>query len=119
MQSTITGRHLEITPALQDYVEAKLARLARHHEPPTSAQVVLSVQKLEHKAEGILQISGETVYADAVEADMYAAIDALADKLDRQLKRHKEKRSEHSATPVSRLDEFEGPSRHGNRRKRA
>ena len=99
MQSTITGRHLEITDALRDYVEAKLTRLDRHHEPPTSAQIVLSVEKLDQKAEAILHVSGETIFADAVDTDMYAAIDALADKIDRQLRRHKEKRAEHHATP--------------------
>lgn len=116
MQSTITGRHLEITPALQDYVQTKLSRLERHHEPPTSAQMILTVEKLDHKAEGILQISGETVYAEAVEGDMYAAIDALADKLDRQLRRHKERRTKHHATPTSRLDGMDGQP---PRRKRA
>ncbi|MGH7057901.1 MAG: ribosome hibernation-promoting factor, HPF/YfiA family, partial [Acetobacteraceae bacterium] len=86
MQSTITGRHLDITPALKDYVESKLERLERHHEPPTSVQVILTVEKLDHKAEGILRVSGETVYAESTDANMYAAIDALADKLDRQLR---------------------------------
>jgi putative sigma-54 modulation protein len=105
MNSTITGRHLEITPALKGYVNEKLERLERHHAPPTSAQVILTVEKLDRKAEGILQISGETVFADAVDGDMYAAIDALADKLDRQLRRHKEQRSNHHVTPSSRLDD--------------
>jgi len=103
MQSTITGRHMEITQALRDYVETKLERLDRHHEPPTSAQVILTVEKLDQKAEGILHVAGETIFADAVDSDMYAAIDALADKLDRQLRRHKERRTDHHATPVSRL----------------
>lgn len=103
MQSTITGRHLEVTPALKSYIESKLARLERHHEPPTSAQVILTVEKLSQKAEGILHVAGETVYAEAVEEDMYAAIDSLADKLDRQLRRHKERRTEHHATPTARL----------------
>ncbi|MGH8274153.1 MAG: ribosome hibernation-promoting factor, HPF/YfiA family [Gammaproteobacteria bacterium] len=107
MNSTITGRHVEITPALKAYVEEKLERLERHHAPPTSAQIILDVEKLDHKAEGILQISGETVYADAVEGDMYAAIDALTDKLDRQLKRHKEQRTRRHVTPSSRLSEEE------------
>ncbi|MGH8161544.1 MAG: ribosome hibernation-promoting factor, HPF/YfiA family [Gammaproteobacteria bacterium] len=116
MNSTITGRHLEITPALKDYVNTKLERLQRHHAPPTSAQVVLTVDKLDHKAEGILQISGETVVAEAVDADMYAAIDALADKLDRQLRRHKEQRSDHHVMPSSRLADSD---LRGERRKRA
>ncbi len=103
MQNTITGRHVEITPALKDYVESKFERLERHHEPPTSAQVILTVEKLDHKAEAIVHVAGETVYAEAVDADMYAAIDALADKLDRQLRRHKERKTEHHATPLGRM----------------
>lgn len=115
MQSNITGRHIEITPALKDYVDTKINRLDRRHGPFISAQIVLDVEKLDHKAEGILQVSGEKIFADAVNPDMYAAIDALADKLDRQIKRHKEQRVKHHATPVSRLpeDAFE------ERRKRA
>lgn len=105
MQNTITGRHIEVTPALKEYVNTKLERLERHHEPPTSTQMILAVEKLNHKAEGIMKISGETICAKAVEGDMYAAIDAVADKLDRQLKRHKEMRSSHHATPVSRLSD--------------
>lgn len=106
MQSTITGRHMEVTPALKNYVSTKLARLERHHVPPTTTtQVILAVEKLDHKAEAIMKVSGETVCAKAVKNDMYAAIDALMDKLDRQLIRHKEQRSRHHATPVSRLSE--------------
>lgn len=97
MQITITGRHVELTDALRNYVENKFERLQRHHEPPTSAQVILTVEKLAQKAEGILQVRGETVYADATEGDMYAAIDALTDKLDRQLKKHKERQTDHHA----------------------
>lgn len=103
MQSTITGRHLDVTPALRDYVNSKLARLERHHEPPTSTQVILSVENLDHKAEAILQLRGDTVYAEASQPDMYAAIDVLADRLDRQLLRHKERRTDHHATPAARL----------------
>lgn len=102
MQSKITGRHLEITPALKDYVETKLARLERHHEPPTSVQIILAVEKLDQKAEAIVHVAGGTVFADAVEQDMYAAIDALADKLDRQLRRHKERRTDHHAVSSAR-----------------
>lgn len=103
MQNTITGRHLEVTSALKDYINTKLARLERHHEPPTSSQVILSVENLDHKAEAILQLRGETVYAEASESDMYAAIDVLADRLDRQLLKHKERRTDHHATPAARL----------------
>lgn len=103
MQITITGRHVDVTPALKNYVDAKFDRLRRHHEPPTSAQVILTVEKVSHKAEAILHLAGETVFAEATEEDMYAAIDALADKLDRQLRRHKERQSDHHSTPVARI----------------
>lgn len=103
MQNTITGRHLEITPALKDYVNTKLARLERHYDPAPPAQVVLSVENLDHKAEAILQVKGETLFAEALKSDMYAAIDILADRLDRQLLKHKERRTQHHATSPARL----------------
>lgn len=105
MQSTITGRHIEVTPALKDHVNNKLARLERHHEPPASMQVILAVEKRNHKAEGIMNIAGKPVCAKAVKSDMYTAIDALMDKLDRQLIRQKEQRTQRRATPVSRLSD--------------
>ncbi len=108
MQTSITGRHIELTPALRNYVNNRLERLDRHHEPPTSAQIVLTVNKLDHKVEAKLQLAGKTVYAEAVDRDMYAAIDALADKLDRQLVRHKERRTDHQAVSTSRLRRTEG-----------
>ncbi|HEB81082.1 MAG TPA: ribosome-associated translation inhibitor RaiA [Chromatiales bacterium] len=95
MQIDLTGHHIDITPALREYVDSKMQRLERHFDHVTDTHVVLSVEKLRHKAEATLQISGATVHADATDEDMYAAIDALADKLDRQLKRRKEKISDH------------------------
>jgi putative sigma-54 modulation protein len=103
MHNTITGRHLEITPALKTYVNTKLARLERHHDPATSTQVILSVENLDHKAEAILQLAGETLFAEATAPDMYAAIDVLADRLDRQLLKYKERQTNHHATPAVRL----------------
>ncbi len=95
MQIDLTGHHIDITPALREYVDSKMQRLERHFDRVADTHVVLSVEKLRHKAEATLQISGATVHADATDEDMYAAIDALADKLDRQIKRHKEKISDH------------------------
>ncbi len=103
MHNTITGRHLEITPALKTYVDTKLARLERHHDPATSTQVILSVENLDHKAEAILKLTGETLFAEATAPDMYAAIDVLADRLDRQLLKYKERQTNHHATPAIRL----------------
>ena len=95
MQINVTGHHVDVTEALLSYVKTKFERLERHCDIVTQAHVVLTVEKLDQKAEATLHVSGGNLYADAVQADMYAAIDALADKLDRQLKRHKEKLSDH------------------------
>ncbi len=95
MQINLSGHHIEVSPALRDYVNNKLQRLERHIDNVTNAHVVLSIDKLQQKAEATVHISGASVFADAVHEDMYAAIDALTDKLDRQIKRHKEKRTQH------------------------
>lgn len=95
MQTTLTGHHVDITTSLRNYVNDKMERLERHFDQVSDVHVILSVEKLRHKAEATLHISGSNVYADAVEEDMYAAIDGLIDKLDRQVKKHKEKTSNH------------------------
>ncbi len=91
MQINLTGHHVEITQALRDYVHDKLERVERHFENVTSVQVILSVEKLRQKAEATIYVAGNAIFADAVQEDMYAAIDALIDKIDRQIKKHKEK----------------------------
>lgn len=91
MQIKLSGHHVEITPALQGYVNDKLERIERHFDNVTSAQVILSVDKLVQKAEITIHVAGNELFADAVDEDMYAAIDALSDKIDRQIKKHKEK----------------------------
>lgn len=91
MQLDVSGHHVDVSQALRDYVKTKFSRLRRHVDIATHAHVILTVEKLDQKAEATVHVSGGNLFADAVEADMYAAIDALADKLDRQLKRHKEK----------------------------
>lgn len=95
MQIQVTGHHVDVTPALRNYVSSKFERLARHFEKAHDAHVVLTVEKLRQKAEATIQLTGETVFADAEAADMYAAIDELVDKLDRQIKKHKEKLTSH------------------------
>ncbi len=95
MQLNVTGHHIDITDSLQNYVEDKMERLERHFDNVTNAHVILSVEKLRHKAEATIHISGADVYADSEEEDMYAAIDSLVDKLDRQIKKHKEKLTDH------------------------
>lgn len=91
MQVNITGHHVELTDALRDYVNEKLARLERHYDNITTVQVTLSIEKERHQAACTLHAAGADLHADAENGDMYAAIDALADKLDRQLVKHKEK----------------------------
>ena len=97
MQINITGHHVEITPAIRDYIHDKLQRIERHFENATDIHFILTVEKLEQKAEANLNVSGNTLHAHAVEEDMYAAIDSLMDKLDRQVRKHKEKITDHHA----------------------
>ncbi|MDX9875572.1 MAG: ribosome-associated translation inhibitor RaiA [Spongiibacteraceae bacterium] len=91
MQITVSGHHVEVTPALRDYVHNKLGRLQRHFDNITATDVVLTVEKLVQRAEATVHVAGNDLFATSESQDMYAAIDLLADKLDRQLIRHKEK----------------------------
>jgi len=95
MQINITGHHVDITPALRAYVEEKLERLERHFDNITNAHVILEIEKDRQKAEATINVSRGRVYADSEDENMYAAIDSLADKLDRQIKKHKEKLKDH------------------------
>jgi putative sigma-54 modulation protein len=91
MQLTISGHHLEITAALHAYVQSKLERLERHNDRITQVSVILSVEKLIQKAEATVHANGVELFAESEHDDLYAAIDALADKLDRQLIKRKER----------------------------
>ena len=95
MNLNLSGHHLVITPAIRDYVQSKLIRVTRHFDHVIDVTVVLSVDKLRQHVTANLHISGKDIHAECVEPDMYAAIDALADKLDRQVKKHKEKLTHH------------------------
>jgi putative sigma-54 modulation protein len=103
MQLNVTGHHVDVTSPLKDYVEKKLDRIVRHSDKVIDVHCILTVEKLRHKAEATVMLAGGAVYADAVEQDMYAAIDALADKLDRRVKKHKEKLSDHHATEAQKV----------------
>lgn len=94
MQLSISGHHIDVTPALRNYVTGKLTKLERHYDHITNMHVVLSVEKLDQKAEATAHITGAELFADATSNDLYAAIDMLADKLDRQIVKHKEKLSD-------------------------
>ena len=95
MQMTISGHHLDVTDPIRDYVTNKLSKLERHSEAITSVSVILTVDKLSQKAEATIHVTGGDLFANAEHDDLYAAIDALSDKLDRQLIKHKEKHRGH------------------------
>ena len=100
MQINITGHHLKVTTPLKLYVEKKFERLTRHFGHVLNIHVVLTVEKLIHTAEASLQVRGNKIFADASNAGMYAAVDALVDKLDRQIVKHKEKSKDHHQSDV-------------------
>jgi putative sigma-54 modulation protein len=95
MQISISGHHMDITHALKEYVDNKFSRLERHFDYMINIHVILTVEKERQKAEATILIRHGNVYADTENDDMYSAIDSLVDKLDRQLKKHKEKITDH------------------------
>ena len=97
MPFDITGPHVEVTEPMRDYVVSKLDKIERHFDLVSDVHCILTVEKLRHKAEATVSVNGARIYADATEDDMYAAIDGLADKLERQVRKHKEKLVDHHA----------------------
>ena len=95
MNLKVSGHHLDITPAIQGYIEEKLARISRHVDQVMEVDIILSVEKLDQKIEAKVHLSGKDLYCESVDADMYAAIDGLADKLDRAVLKYKEKLADH------------------------
>ena len=93
MNINLTGRHLEITPAIREHVTAKLGKINRHFDNLIDINVILSVDKLKQKAEATVHMSGKTVFAEADDTNLYVAIDNLVDLLDRQIIKHKDKNS--------------------------
>jgi len=91
MQIIVSGQQMDVTPSLREYTNQKLARVGRHLDRAVSTSVVLQVEHHQHKAEATLVTKGTALHANAHGEDMYAAIDSLADKLDRQARRHKDK----------------------------
>lgn len=98
MQLNLTGHHVDITDALRDYVTTKLERLERHFDHVTNVHVILSVEKMRQKAEATINMKGNNIFAECEDENMYAAIDALIDKLDSQVRKHKEKVTDHRRT---------------------
>lgn len=95
MQINLSGHHIDLSDALRDYVHNKLAKLERHFGHVTNVHVVLTSESKVKKAEASVNVAGGKLFADATNGDMYAAIDALVDKLDRQIIKHKEKLTDH------------------------
>ncbi len=91
MNLHMTGHHLDVTPALRDYVTAKMDRINRHFDHVIDVNIILSVDKLRQKIEANVHLSGKDIFVECIDEDMYAAIDMLVDKLDRQIIKHKEK----------------------------
>lgn len=104
MNLSVSGHHLDITPALRTYVEDKMLRVTRHFDHVIDAHVVLSVDKLRQKAEVTLHVRGKDIHCACEESDLYAAIDLLADKLDRQVLKYKGKREAKTDEAPKRAD---------------
>ena len=104
MRVNLSGHHVDVTPALRSYVERKLGRVLRRIDPVIEVQCTLTGDKLRHCAESTVYIRGAAIHASAVSDDMYAAIDAMSDKLDRQVRKHKEKLTDHHARENGKRD---------------
>ena len=103
MNLHLTGRHLEITPSIREYVLGKLGRINRHFDHVIDVTVVMTVEKLDQRVEASVHLSGKDIHVEAHDGDMYAAIDGLIDKLDRQVLRHKERFSPRHAAGAKRI----------------
>ena len=109
MNLTISGHHLDVTPALREYVLTKLDRVTRHFDQVVDISVLLTVEKLKEKerrqkAEVTLHVKGKDIFVEQSHEDLYAAIDQLMDKLDRQVCRHKDKLQDHHHPATKRLE---------------
>ena len=104
MNLHLSGHHIDVTPAMRDYVTSKFNRITRHFDQVIDVNVILSVEKLKQKIEANVHLSGKQIFVECHDADMYAAIDALVDKLDRQILKHKEKNFEHRGGRVGGRD---------------
>ena len=101
MNLHVSGHQLAVTPAIRDYVDAKLQRITHHFDQVIDVNVIMSVDKLVQKIEATVHVRGKDIFCESTAEDMYAAIDSLVDKLDRTILKHKEKNlsQRHGATP--------------------
>jgi putative sigma-54 modulation protein len=108
MNLHLTGHHLEITPPIRDYISGKLARITHHFDHLIDVNVILSVEKLRHRIEANVRVRGKDIFCENADADMYAAIDGLVDKLDRTIIKHKERSLErrHEGAPIKHRGEL-------------
>src|SRR3546814_5460885 len=104
MNLSISGRHLEVTPAIHEYVMIKMARVARHFDNIIDTQVMLSVGRLKHSAEITMRLRGKDIHCEATDENLYSAIDLLADQIDRQVIKYKSKIQNHAHEPVKRQE---------------
>ena len=95
MNLHVTGHHLQVTPAIRDYLQSKLERINHHFEHAIDVNVILTVEKLQRRVEATVHVRGRDIFCESDNSDMYAAIDGLATKLDRTIIKHKEKALEH------------------------
>jgi len=103
MQLNVSGHHVEVTESLRGYVASKIEKIERHFDLVSDVSCILTVEKLRHKAEATIKVNGGTIYADNTEEDMYAAIDGLVDKLDRRVRKYKEKLVDHRARDAQKI----------------
>ncbi len=108
MNLHLTGHHVDITPAIREYVTAKLARISRHFDHVIDVNVIMTVEKLDQKIEANVHLSGKDIHVRANNADMYAAIDGLIDKLDRQVLKYKERFQPRNAPGIKRMTQAQG-----------
>lgn len=104
MNLSINGRHLDITPAIREYVTSKLGRVLRHFDHVIDTQVILSVEPVQHKAEVTMHLPGKDIHCEATAENLYAAIDALIDKTDRKVIQYKDKQKNHAHAPMKRQE---------------
>ena len=103
MQLNVSGHHVEVTDSLREYVESKVRKTASHFDLVSDVQCILTVEKLRHKAEATVRVNGGTIYADHTEEDMYAAIDGMVDKIERRVRKYKEKLGDHHAKDRNKI----------------
>jgi putative sigma-54 modulation protein len=104
MQLSVTGQQIDVTDSLRDYVSSKIEKIERHFDLVSDVHCILKVEKLRHTAEATVNVNGGKIFADSTEQDMYAAIDSLVDKLDRQVRKYKEKLGDHHARDTNKRD---------------